>query len=170
MDPPGYQQTMDALRYILDHYAVVSLCDPLFGSVFGVPVQEGDSCGHTSLRILPDGSVTPSTYLITPEWRSVTLQKDLKLSEIASLPEFRRIIETPVPDACKGCPTVNTCCGGAVDRRILTYSSLGQRDPYCPFVHGDTLHQDQKVRLFTGASPSVHDGYLPTMIFSPEGE
>lgn len=169
MDPPSYRQVMDALEYIMDRYAVVSLCDPLFGSVFGIPAQDGDSCGLTSLRILPDGAVTPSTYLITPEWRSETLHDSLTLSGIAELPAFRSITEAPVPSACRDCPAVNTCRGGAVDRRILTYHSLSEPDPYCPFANGDTLHTDRKIRMFSGAEgPSVHDGYLPTMIFSPE--
>ena len=168
LEPPAYRQVMYALDYILDRYAVVSLCDPLFGAVFGMPAQSGDSCGATSLRILPDESVTPSTYLITPEWRAETLSGSLSLSDISALPAFRSITEAPVPPACRDCPAADTCRGGAADRRILTMHSLAEPDPYCPFANGDTLHADREIRMFSGAEcPSVHDGYLPTLIFSP---
>lgn len=167
--PPEYEELLDALQYITKRYSVVSLCDPLFGALFGAPVQYGDSAGVTSLRILPDGSITPSTYLITPEWRAERLSESLDLTQLAQLPPFHSIQSASLPEECQDCSLGEHCAGGAIDRRILYYRSLSERDPYCPSRHGFRAEPASgAVRAFRGTlRPTVHDGYLPTMIFSP---
>ncbi len=171
MAPPSYQSLLLTLRRILEKYKVVSLCDPLFGSLFDNAHAAPDASGVSSLRILPDGSVTPSTYLVTEEWRGANLKSGVFLSEIGSFPSFKRLTRgTNIPQACSGCPLVETCRGGAVDRRILYYNTLLERDPYCPKRNGDHLPARKSPRYYSpgnGAAPLAHDGYLPTLIFAP---
>ena len=169
--PPSYRTLFTAMRRILEKYKVVSLCDPLFGSLFDYANAAPDASGVTSLRILPDGSITPSTYLVTEDWRSANLKSGVCLSQVGLFPSFKKLTRgTNIPEECSGCPLADTCRGGAVDRRILHYNTLSARDPFCPKRNGDDLPAGNSPVYYSpekGAAPLAHDGYLPTLIFAP---
>lgn len=170
MAPPSYQVAKAGIEHILASERVVSLCDPLFGSLYDPERAQPDTSGSMSLRILPEGNITPSTYLIVPEWFGGTLSGDLSLSEIHASAPFRTLREAEPPVACRECPVVQTCRGGAYDRRVLFYGTLEERDPYCPLRHGEELPAPRKLlRTSLAEAPVAHDGYLPTMIFAPKG-
>ena len=167
--PPDFETLFRALRYVTAQYYIVSMCDPLFGAVFGVPVQQGDSVGISSLRILPNGMITPSTYLITPDWQAERLAEDFHLERLRGLAPFQTIRSAQLPAECRRCTLAGHYRGGAIDRRILYYQSLAERDPYCPFRHDHSAEAlDCSMKHYKNAlRPFVHDGYLPTLIFSP---
>jgi radical SAM protein with 4Fe4S-binding SPASM domain len=169
--PLSYRSLFSAMRRILEKYKVVSLCDPLFGSLFDYPNAVPDAAGVTSLRILPDGSITPSTYLVSEDWRSANLKSGVSLPEVGLFPSFKKLTRgTIIPNECSGCSLVDTCRGGAVDRRILYYNTLLARDPFCPKRNGDALPTGKSPVYYSldkGAAPLAHDGYLPTLIFAP---
>ncbi len=150
---------------LVDRYRVVSLSDPLFSSLV-YNEENPDASGVTSLRILPDGSITPSTYLVSPQWRKANIENvylnDEKLSQT-----LLDIAGTNIPGKCHDCELNNMCKGGAVDRRIIWYNTLGEPDPYCPFRYGEKIREWKREKKNTMQGPSIHDGYLPTLIFSP---
>ena len=169
--PLSYRSLFSTIRRILENHKVVSLCDPLFGSLFDSVNAAPDASGVTSLRILPDGSITPSTYLVSEDWRSANLKSGVCLSRASLFPSFKRLTRgTIIPEACSGCPLVDTCRGGAVDRRILYYNTLLARDPFCPKRNDDYLPTGKSPVYYSpdkGTAPLAHDGYLPTLIFAP---
>ena len=170
MAPPTPLQVYAGLKWLLSSTRVVSLCDPLFGALFDPEYHQPETTGVTSLRILPDGSVTPSTYLITEEWKGASIyNEDVRLSEIGQSPAFLRLQQAPVPAKCLGCEHVQVCRGGAVDRRVLHYQTLEERDPYCPYRGEGKFLNQVPIRYHEREEtvPSVHDGYLPTLIFAP---
>ena len=168
LKPPSYQQVKKALLYLVSNHAVVSLGDPLFGAIFGRPCKDPSGC--LSFRILPDGSVTPATYLINGEWIAANiLTEELEVSALVQRPSFLRLTADQVPPACKGCVFREECAGGCKDRRILWWKTLEQSDPYCPRRHGDNVAWGG-VAIRSELAPRgklVHDGYLPTLIFRP---
>lgn len=166
-----YSRLKEILVHLVKTYEIESLADPLFASLFGVPCPAGDPVARSSFRILPNGCISPSTYLLDQEWRAVRIDEVRDPDDLHRFGAFRKILEAPLPEACMDCPVRDRCRGGVIDRRWLWYHDLRERDPYCPFRYGDTAD-------WTGISGSpvisavrksfVHDGYLPTLIFGPQ--
>ena len=166
LPPPSNRQMHQALKTILQRYKVVSLCDPLFGAIYD-PEQSSVPEKTNSLRILPNGMITPSTYLIEDRWFVESICNDILLSHLLDTEVFHQVMNAGVPDECCGCVYKDACGGGAVDRRILHYNSLSERDPYCPLREGCTMPEKTPLKHSGRGDfrPTVHDGYLPTLIF-----
>lgn len=167
LTPPAYETVRDALVHIVSHYRVVALSDPLFAVLFNRCAP--DPSGVSSCRILPDGGITPSTYLVTAEWIAGHVTDITDMQKLSDTVPFRALRNGTLPDRCVGCRFVATCCGGAKDRRILQQGSLSRPDPYCPFENGDEAFLD-RTPVPTYADPGVslvHVGYLPTLVFKP---
>lgn len=162
-----YSILKKALFWLYENTKIVSLCDPLFSSLF-LQQSRQDPSGKSSLRILPDGNISPSTYLVTEEWLNANIH-DVNLSD----PDLsKRLLGKRMPDqipaSCNLCVYRNECKGGALDRRYLWYQNFGENDPYCPYKNQDTPEVWKQLRDPSFVpGPSVHDGYLPTLIFSP---
>lgn len=161
----GYTQLRDILHYINDNYHILKIDDPLFASIF-CNVTNNDPSGSKSIRILSDGSITPSTYLITNDYIVGNITEDDVLAKIQSNGKMSQLIKKVIPDDCKGCSYVDTCAGGVYDRRYLWYESLNYKDPYCPKFFNEKNKRDIiKCAPSDDSFSSVHDGYLPTMFF-----
>lgn len=167
LKPLSYAGLQRALDYVFGCHRLVALSDPLFAAlVLGERVE--DFSGKTSLRILPDGAITPSTYLVTPEWRRAHI--DTARLDTEGFDSALAVDSTPgtMPAACDGCEVAGLCGGGALDRRVLWYGTLLERDPYCPYRHGGTPADWRPVGIPQRVpGPRIHDGYLPTLIFAP---
>jgi len=164
---PRYGTVRDALVHIVTHYKVVALSDPLFGALFDRSAP--DPSGVSSCRILPDGGVTPSTYLVTAEWIAARLSDIDDMDRLSSTAPFRALQNGSLPKRCRRCPLASSCGGGAKDRRILQGGSLSRPDPYCPFENGDDSFR-RRTPTPTYSDPGVslvHVGYLPTLVFKP---
>jgi MoaA/NifB/PqqE/SkfB family radical SAM enzyme len=61
--PLSFASLMRALDWIVTHHSIVSLADPLFSALL-LNEPKRDYTGRGSLRVLHDGSVTASTYLV----------------------------------------------------------------------------------------------------------
>lgn len=162
----SYNTLIETLEYINEKYEVVSLSDVLLGNLFSKGLNIKENTGIDSIRILADGSICPSTYLITEDYRN---EYNIKDGNVLSKIEFKEFIEAPIPSECVGCEIKDTCRGGVYDRRILWYNSLNKRDPYCPFNNNDDLNKKQ-FTISKKERISVHDGYLPTMFFKNRGD
>lgn len=156
-----YRTLIKILEYINEKYQIVSLNDVLFGNIYTKDANITENTGVDSIRILPDGSICPSTYLITEDYRSTyNIRQPKVLSEL----KFDEFLEAPLPNKCKNCEIQTKCKGGVYDRRILWHQTLNERDPYCPFENDDNLNKE-KFKVLKRERVSVHDGYLPTMFF-----
>lgn len=154
----------DSIRYISEKYSVIAINDPLFSSTLA-NISTEDPSGDYSIRILPDGSITPSTYLIREDYVVANICDENVLENLEKDRSLQAIIKPTLPAECQNCVYASTCGGGVYDRRILWYGSLEHRDPYCP--HCFSEKNKQPVRLEKIPVTSVHDGYLPTIFFSP---
>lgn len=157
----SYNTLIDAIEYIYKNYKIVTLSDVLFGNIYTRGDDIKENTGLDSIRILPDGSICPSTYLITEKYRN---KYNIKQQNILSRIKFEEFIEAPIPKKCNECIIKDKCRGGVYDRRMLWYKTLDERDPYCPFENNDDLEKDQ-FKTLKKKRVSVHDGYLPTMFF-----
>lgn len=158
---PSYESLVTALKYINEHYKILAICDPLFSSILNTDHFNADPSGSSSIRILGDGSITPSTYLISENFvmgniKDGDVLKNLSISNI----------DFSVPEECQNCIYVEKCRGGVYDRRYLWYGNFDTSDPYCPFKK-DNYVPNFKIKIADDISfSSIHDGYLPTMFFS----
>lgn len=157
----SYKTLIDAIEYIYKNYKIVTLSDVLLGNIYTRSQDIKENTGIDSIRILPDGSICPSTYLITENYRN---KYNIKQDNILSKIEFEEFMEAPIPEKCDNCIIKDKCRGGVYDRRMLWYKTLDERDPYCPFENNDDLEKEQ-FKTLKRKRVSVHDGYLPTMFF-----
>lgn len=157
----SYNTLIDTLEYIYKKYKVVTLSDVLLGNIYTRGSNIKENTGIDSIRILPDGSICPSTYLISENFRN---KYNIKQKNILSKIKFEDFVEAPVPKECFECKLKEQCKGGVYDRRMLWYKTLSERDPYCPFRNDDDLNKEQ-FKILKRKRVSVHDGYLPTMFF-----
>ena len=161
----SYDQIKELLSHIYDHYHIIKINDPLFSSIF-CNQPSNDPSGVNSIRILSDGSITPSTYLISDNYIIGNITTKNILSKLISNMSIRNVIKKILPDECKSCIYANTCCGGVYDRRFLWYGSLQHKDPYCPSSYNNNMKPFISMSSSSNSFDSVHDGYLPTMFFS----
>lgn len=160
-----YDQVVQLLEYISGKYRILALNDTLFSTIMtNATIQ--DPSGNRSIRILSDGSITPSTYLINNDYIVANITEHNVLKKLENEKLFLSIISDHIPEECHGCVYENKCRGGVYDRRYLWYGSLSMKDPYCPgrFVERRTSSVVVKNNGFV----SVHDGYLPTMFFTTD--
>ncbi len=159
---PTYENLIEILKFIAQKYEVLTLNDALFSSLLTRRTSI-DPSGIDSLRILANGDITPSTYLIHEEYIVGNIQEENILNNIED--KILNIITKVIPEECNKCVLREKCKGGVIDRRYLWYHTLDKRDPYCkgPYKNVDDL--PEKILLSKKEFHSVHDGYLPTMFF-----
>lgn len=156
----SYNTLINTLEYIIKNYQIVSLNDVLFGNIYTTN-NIVENTGVNSIRILANGSICPSTYLITENYRN---KYNIKQPNVLSNIKFEEFCEVPIPEKCYNCNIKDKCKGGVYDRRILWYNTLEERDPYCPYENNDNIEKE-KIKVLKKERISVHDGYLPTMFF-----
>jgi len=157
----SYKTLNWALKYINSKYEIISLSDALLGNIYTNNTNIKDNTGVSSIRILPDGSICPSTYLIEEKYRN---KYNIKQGKILDKVLFKDFVEPIIPEECKGCKYEKSCQGGVFDRRMLWYDTLSQRDPYCPKRMNEEL-PEVKFETSKTKRVSVHDDYLPTLFF-----
>lgn len=159
-----YSTLLNTLKWINDNHNILYLGDPLFASVLTDEYQYApDPSGESSIRILSNGDITPSTYLVGKEFRNYNIKMDKVLQKI----DFESMgLESTIPEKCKGCKYENQCRGGVLDRRYLWYKSFKERDPYCIYREENGI-PDFKIKINPNNIEfcSVHKEYLPTMFF-----
>lgn len=158
----SYDILKNALDYINERYKIITLSDVLFGNLFTDQTDVKENTGIGSIRILSDGNICPSTYLISKEQRSNYYITDNNVLDKLRFNDFE---EAKVPYECDNCKYKNSCRGGVFDRRVLWYGTLDKRDPYCPILLGKEI-PNTKYHITKKERVSVHEEYLPTMFFS----
>lgn len=157
---PG--ELIDMLKYINGKYKILAISDSLISNIM-TDKSEEDPSGIDSIRILPDGSITPSTYLIKDDYVIGSILNDYALKDLEHNEVLRKTVKEIIPEECKDCKYCNKCKGGVIDRRYLWHGTLERKDPYCVF----NIESMEKIHIAEEKFKSVHYGYLPTMFFLP---
>ena len=157
----SYNTLMDTLNYIGTNYKIIGLSDILLGNLLTNQENIVENTGVDSIRILPDGNICPSTYLIKDEYKN---KYNILQPNVLENIKFETFENAPIPSTCNNCSLKDRCRGGVYDRRILWHGTLEERDPYCPLENNDTIEKE-KYKVLKKDRISVHDGYLPTMFF-----
>ena len=158
---------LSILQYIDRHHRIIAMDDPLLSSwLTGKTIS--DPSGYNSLRILADGNITPSTYLIEKNFVIGNIKDNHVLSRLFMDNKLYSIAGKKTPKDCIGCLYEHSCSGGVIDRRWLWYGTLDRKDPYCPgIINANTM---PRLSVTNINFHSVHDGYLPTIFFKPGKE
>lgn len=162
---PGIDVVIDSLQLLAGRSETLRSSDPLLGSLMacyrpGEHLRDQHSC-----RILPDGRVTPSTYLIEEPWVNEGSLADRHLDDLAGTPSFARMRRGEIPEECESCELVPTCRGGSIERRWLWHRDLSRRDPFC--AGSERLRELDFGEARDWSGPTVHLDYLPTIIAIP---
>ena len=155
-------ELVDILYRISEKYKVLAISDALFSNILTDKCEE-DHSGIDSIRILPDGSITPSTYLISESYIIGNIKEPNVLDNLSGREILLDTIQEVIPEECETCVYKSKCKGGVIDRRYLWHGSLERKDPYCVF----DVTKMKKICLSDEKFESVHYGYLPTMFFMP---
>lgn len=158
---------INILYWISDNYKILSISDALFSNLL-TDSYEQDPSGIDSIRILPNGDISPSTYLIKENFIVGNIKDKEILKDLSEKPILQSLIYEKIPSECSNCKYASLCKGGVYDRRYLWNQSLDNKDPYCIYTPGDTEYR--KIHIEHTDFQSVHHGYLPTMFFAPKGE
>lgn len=158
------EHLIDVLKYINKNYHVLSIGDSYFSPIL-TGKEYSDPSGQVSIRILSDGSITPSTYLIKDDFVVANIKQKNVLEVLEAEESLKKIIDLAIPFECKDCVYIESCRGGVFDRRYLWYGTLEKKDPYCDGKYTDKILPIIEEDNITFSS--VHDGYLPTMFFCP---
>jgi radical SAM protein with 4Fe4S-binding SPASM domain len=164
----SYQNAKRVFRHLATSLRIGSIADPLLSFLTGSPCSQGDPTGTHSLRILPNGRISPSTYLLDDFWLTRSVSEIPDIPALTEEAPFRRARARRLPPECEGCAGRDSCAGGVIDRRWLWYQDLDQRDPYCPARHGEACDWREGLANLCPGQPGLsqaHDGYLPTLIF-----
>lgn len=156
----SYEKIINALKWINDNHTVLSIDDALFSAILTDNPKVPNH--NNSLRILHDGSITPSTYLISKEFRTYNITEGSVLQKIS---DSGWGIKPSIPDECTQCKYVERCGGGVYDRRYLWYGTFEKRDPYCPYLNANDFPNFKIKNDPMKTVSSIHHGYLPTMFF-----
>lgn len=158
-----YDILLTALEWVSQNHKIIKISDPLLNAIYGDGDSIIDASGKTSFRIVSDGRIYPSTYLLHEKFVLGNITDENFSFENEKIREFTSLINTPIK--CKKCKYEYMCKGGAIDRRYLWYKTFDEQDPYCPYRHQKL--KDYKIDVCKDASEfqSVHDGYLPTLFF-----
>lgn len=165
--PVSYDTIKRLFHWIGDNQKFLSISDPLFSSVYFGDYVKNDPSGISSVRIIQNGDIFPSTYLLLPELKMGNI-KDFDFSEVDNNRIGSMIQKLTLPSFCDDCPIKDSCRGGVLDRRYLWYGSFEECDPYCPAKNGIKKENIPFMKRYTIANEefnSVHDGYLPTLFF-----
>lgn len=168
LTPPSLPEVLAALDWIHENHHICSISDPLLNAVLTGSGTVKDPSGVSSVRILPSGHVCPSTYLISCDYHIGSIRDSRVLERVTETRMLQAIRGAGLPLECRECELRVRCNGGAIDRRFLWYGTLAERDPYCPLREPGSV--DARLRSYCVSGEdlsSIHDGYLPTMFFSP---
>lgn len=103
----SYDVLMEFLEWASKKQTVMDLMDPLFNSIAGGEDIVVDASGTNSYRIVSDGRIYPSTYLLTDDFLLGNINdKDFYFDNV-TIKQFRDNILTP--DYCKKCEFSNKC-------------------------------------------------------------
>lgn len=157
-----YGVILNALKWIDESHSILYIGDPLFSSILTIDNPTSDPSGSKSIRILSNGDITPSTYLISKGFRN----RNIKSAVLSDINADDMGIDFKLPQDCVNCPYGKYCKGGVLDRRYLWYKTFDARDPYCPYREQNWLPEfSVKVNANNQKVQSVHKDYLPTMFF-----
>lgn len=156
----------DILKSVFKKADNIYVSDPLFSSLLNFDIPQEDTKDR-SLRILPKGEITPSTYLITPDWYATSIKDNpVKLSnKIMTKPPFLKYDHAPIPHVCNNCIYLKVCRGGAKDRRWLWYQDFKAKDPLCPFEYYDN-NPFENIEYNINPVNLIHLRYLPTIVMT----
>ena len=165
--PVSFEKIECLFHWINRNQIFLSVSDPLFSSLHFENYVKRDPSGISSVRIIQNGDIFPSTYLLSPELKMGNI-KDFEFSKINNNIIRNMIKQISLPLFCEDCPIHDSCGGGVLDRRYLWYGSFEECDPYCPAKNGISKANIQSMDRYLISDKSfnsVHDGYLPTLFF-----
>ena len=160
-----FETVVDILKHIYENYSILAIGDSFFFSPLLTGIPKPDLSGNHSIRILADGSITPSTYLLENCYVLTDITKDTVLEKLSRNSRLLELTTNILPEECESCVYRKACSGGVRDRRYLWYGSLAHKDPYCPGAFAKI--QTPILKVSRGNFVSVHEDYLPTIFFSP---
>jgi radical SAM protein with 4Fe4S-binding SPASM domain len=139
----SYEQFWEGIIKLLERTEIITISEPLVNALIGFSrPTNGSPCGKTSVRVLPNGLVSPCTYWSAPDRKLPDLYGQKQA--IFSAPSFQAT--RSVPEACQSCHLVEVCGGGCASRRFLR-GELEQPDEFCPIIRKDTAMLEKLAKL-----------------------
>ena len=135
----SYEEYWQGFRALFAETDVIAIGEPLVRAMAGLPPRSG-GCGVSTVRVTPRATTQPCIY-----WPGAGEPLSLLLSLGSGVVETSPFAEArTVPEACRACDYLESCCGGCAGRRRIQ-NALLQPDFYCPVVRGEA--QKLEIRM-----------------------
>jgi radical SAM protein with 4Fe4S-binding SPASM domain len=135
----SYEEYWQGFRALFAETDVIAIGEPLVRAMAGLPPRTG-GCGVSTVRITPRATTQPCVYW-PGDGEPVSALAPLSSGVLDTSP----FVEArTVPEACRPCRYLESCCGGCAGRRRIQ-NALEQPDFYCPIVRGEA--QKLEIRL-----------------------
>ena len=167
LNSPSFENIIKLFDWVYKNHTIISINDPLFSAICTKNETKKDTSAISSIRIIPNGDIFPSTYLIDNKYRAYNIRDKNCIEKSEKSDIFLKIKKRGYPENCNDCKIKSRCRGGSVDRRLLIFNNLDERDPYCPKRYG----KGEKIRKYIIKKKNfnmVHLDYLSTFFFKPK--
>lgn len=164
---PTPSKIFEILNSVFRQTSIISISDRLVASILGSGIS---SYIGRSLRILPNGWVTPATYLTNKDFYVRHVFENPLISDVPKTRKYLETFKTVVSPECEWCDLVGICTSGVIERRLVLCGSPLAKDPLCPLDPADPQHSDPfkgTVARQSSEKTTVHSEYLPTIIVKP---
>ncbi len=156
----SFEEFWEAVYLLFTHGNLISCSEPIVNAMLDIPSAVPKSpCGSNSIRIHPNGTVSPCVYLTDSQVHIDSIEGSFEAA-LESEP-FKRM--ATIPEFCETCEKIDACGGGCASRRHLN-GGLDKPDEYCPLYLQKTI-PDIEVTRCRKVKDLVHSSYLCTMIF-----
>ncbi len=156
----SFEEFWEAVYLLFTHGNLISCSEPIVNAMLDIPsIVPKSPCGSNSIRIHPNGTVSPCVYLTDSHVHIDNIEDSFEAA-VESEP-FKRL--AMVPEFCKTCEKIDACGGGCASRRHLN-GGLDKPDEYCPLYRERTIPEIEVIKCKT-PKDLVHSSYLCTMIF-----
>ncbi len=156
----SFEEFWGVVCLLFAHGNLISCTEPIVNAMLDIPSTVPKSpCGSNSIRIHPNGTVSPCVYLTDSHVHIDSIEGSFEAALESET--FKRM--ATVPEFCETCEKLGTCGGGCASRRHLN-GGLDKPDEYCPLYRQKRI-PEIKVTKCRKVKDLVHSSYLCTMIF-----
>ncbi len=153
-----YEQYWTGFEALFARTDVIAIGEPLVRAMAGLPPRMG-GCGIGTVRVTPRATVQPCVY-----WPGKGAPLDILLNLGSDIIDTAPFADArSLPSACQRCAHLAACHGGCAGRRRLM-GALGEPDPYCPIVRGETRRLD--IRMAASREMSKLESACTTIVMA----
>jgi len=169
-------QIFSIFKMLFSHSRVASISDNLIFSLFSLNTRYPKLTKFLnyvgkSYRILPDGAVTPNTYLVNDKWKIENIVgKGINVEDLVFSKQTKRLYEAALIESKSkigGGFERSAMCGGDCYLKYENFQTIYPSKELFEKMLNYIVSKGKKIELNTVDEETIHSEYLATSIFAP---